>query len=91
MRRRSSRSTGFSLWYAFAMTSIGIAVSRMTAPLPYAVAAASAASVSPIDAARADDATPMITSCVTLMASGSSLRSGKATGAIAVLRRADEE
>ena len=55
---------------AVAMTSIGTAVSRMTGPLPYAVAAARAASVSPIDAAGAEDAIPMTTSCVTLMASG---------------------
>ena len=66
------------------MTSIGRAVSTMTAPLPYAVAAASAASVSPIDAAGADDAIPMMTSCVTLIASGSSFRSGPATGDIMV-------
>jgi len=52
------------------MTSIGTAVSRMTGPLPYAVVAARAASVSPIDAAGAEDAIPMTTSCVTLMASG---------------------
>ena len=58
------------------MTSIGTAVSTMTAPLPYEVAAASAAIVRPIDAAGADDAIPMTTSWVALIALGLSFPSG---------------
>jgi hypothetical protein len=73
------------------MTSIGTAVRRITVPMPYAVAATSVASVSPMEAAGAEDAIPMTTSCVTLMASGSSLRSGSAAGVMVALRRAGTE
>src|SRR5216683_5853179 len=66
----------FSRRYAFAMISIGIAVSTMTGPLPYAVAAASVASVSPVDTAGADDAIPITVSCATPIASGSSRADG---------------
>ena len=52
------------------MISIGIAVSSITGPLPYAVAAASAASVSPADT-PGRDAMPITVSWATPMASGS--------------------
>ena len=48
----------------------------MIGPLPYAVAAANAASVSPTDAAGADDAMPITVSCATPIASGSSRAAG---------------
>ena len=63
--------------YAFAMISIGIAVSSKISPLAYAVAAASAASDNPIVAAGADDAIPITVSCATPIASGSSLVPGE--------------
>ena len=47
-------------------------MAMMIGPLPYAVAAASAARVSPTEAAGADEAMPMIVSSVTPIALGSS-------------------
>ena len=76
-----------SLRYALAMISIGIAVRMMIGPLPYAVAAASAARVSPTEAAGADAAMPMIVSSVTPMASAS--RWGPLAGRISSCTAAD--
>ena len=66
----------FSRRYAFAMISIGIAVSSRIGPLPYAVAAASAASDSPTVAAGADEAMPMTVSWATPIALGSRRAAG---------------
>ena len=58
------------------MISIGMAVRTRIGPLPYAVAAASAASDSPTVAAGADEAMPMMVSWAAPMASGSSFAPG---------------
>ena len=69
------------------MMIIGIAVSTMTGPLPYAVTAASAGSVSPMEAAGAEEARPMTVSWATPIASGWSLAGG--AGAAATTGAAD--
>src|ERR1700722_17317970 len=58
------------------MISMGIAVRIRIGPLPYAVAAASAASDSPTVAAGADEAMPMTVSWATPMALGSRRAAG---------------
>src|ERR1700722_5039933 len=58
------------------MISMGIAVRIRIGPLPYAVAAASAASDSPTVAAGADEAMPMTVSWATPMAFGSRRAAG---------------
>src|SRR5216684_9107935 len=58
------------------MISMGIAVRMRMGPLPYAVAAASAASDSPTVAAGADEAMPMTVSWATPMALGSRRAAG---------------
>ena len=63
---------------------MGIAVRMMIGPTPYAVAAASAASVRPTDAAGAEDAMPMTVSCATPIALGSSRAAVLALGGPAV-------
>jgi len=65
-----------SLRYAFAMISIGTAVSKISTPPPYAVTAASDASVAATVPAGADEAIPITVSCVTPIASGSSRACG---------------
>ncbi len=54
-------------------------MSSSTGPLPYAVAAVSPASTSPIVAAGADEAMPMTMSCAAPMASGWSRGTGTGT------------
>ena len=58
------------------MISIGTAVSTMIGPTAYAVAAASAANVSPTDTAGAALAIPMTVSCAGPIALGSSPAGG---------------
>jgi hypothetical protein len=61
------------------MISMGTAVMRRTGPLPYAVAAASAASDRPIVAVGAEEAMPMTVSSATPIASASSRPAGTGT------------